>query len=159
MDGEKMDQKYRYLLSPGRLGQLAIPNSVVFLPHYTAIENTDCTLQDTAIAYYAERAKGGTGLLIINIQADTPAGKMAEKYIEAWDEKVLSGHRRMSDTAHRYGSKIFTQLSHAGHTTLYHPPQLLLAPIKMSKLCYDYNTKEMEIEDIRERERGSSRRS
>ena len=144
-----MNQTFKHLLSPKKIGSIEIPNRIVFNPHYTALENTDCTMQEQALRYYEERAKGGTGLLIVNSQAVTPYGKMSQKYIEAWDKKVLPGYLRVSDAIHRHGSKAFVQLSHAGHTTLLHPPQLLIAPSQMSEPCYHYNTKEMDKDDIR----------
>lgn len=145
-----MSEKFPHLFTPGRIGNVKIPNRIVFLPHYTAIENDDNTIQDAYINYFAERAKGGTGLLIIDSQAVTFSAKMATKYIHAYEERVIPGYRKMSSEAHRHGSKIFVQLSHGGHTTLTHPPQLLYAPTQMSEPCCHYNTKEMEIEDIKE---------
>ncbi len=142
-------EKYPHLFSPGKIGPVKIPNRIVFLPHYTGIETDDATIKYTHINYFVERAKGGVGLLIIDSHAVHPLGKMCPKYIEAWDRKVIPGYRRLSAEVHKYGSKILTQLSHAGHTTLTHPPLLLLAPSQMSEPCYHYNTKEMEIEDIK----------
>lgn len=83
-----MNNLFKHLLSPGKIGGVEIPNRIVFNPHYTAIENTDCTMQEPALRYYEERAKGGTGLLIVNSQAVTHYGKMSQKYIEAWDVKL-----------------------------------------------------------------------
>ena len=144
-----MEQKYDHLFSPGKIGSVRISNKIVFLPHFTGIETNDATIKDTHINYFVERAKGGTGLLIIDSHAVHPLGKMSPKYIEAWDKKVVPGYKRLSTAVHEFGSKIFVQLSHAGHTTLTHPPLLLIAPSQMSEPCYHYNTKEMEAEDIK----------
>ena len=78
------------------------------------MENTDNTIQDTYINYFAERAKGGMALLIIESHAGTLSAKMAPKYIHAFEERVIPGYRKMSAEAHKYGSKIFVQLSHGG---------------------------------------------
>jgi len=145
-----MAEKFPHLFSPVKIGSVKIPNRIVFLPHYTSLETDDGTLKEVHIRYFTERAKGGCGLLIINSQAVHPLGKMASKYIEAYDKKVIPGYRKLSEEVHKYDSKIFVQLSHGGHTTLTHPPHLLLAPTQMSEPCYHYNTKEMEIEDIEE---------
>ena len=144
-----MAQKFPHLFSPVKIGSVKILNRIVFLPHYTSLETDDSTIKEVHLRYFAERAKGGTGLLIVDSHAVHPLGKMAPKYIEAYDKKVIPGYRRLSEEVHKYGSKIFVQLSHAGHTTLTHPPHLLLAPTQMSEPCYHYNTKEMEIKDIK----------
>jgi mycofactocin system FadH/OYE family oxidoreductase 2 len=144
-----MHEKFPHLLSPGRIGSVQVRNRIVFLPHYPAFETDDGTITDTYVHYYAERAKGGAGLLITESFAVHPLGKTASKNLEAWDPKVLPGYRRMSATAHEYGAKMFVQLSHGGHTTLFKPPQLLLAPSQMSEPSYHYNTKEMDIDDIK----------
>ena len=145
-----MKEFYSHLFSPGKIGTVSIPNRIVFLPHYCGLETDDGTITQQHIDYFAERAKGGVGLLIINSHAVHPLGKMSVKYIEAWDPKVLHGYRELSSEIHKYGSRIFVQLSHGGHSTLTHPPQLLIAPTQMSEPSYHYNTMEMGIEDIQE---------
>ncbi len=149
-----MSEKFPHLFSPAKIGSVKIPNRLVFLPHYAAIENNDNMIHETYINYFVERAKGGTGLIIIDSHAVTPAAKMANKYIHAFDPKIVEGYRRIGDATREYGSKIFVQLSHGGHTTLYHPPQILYAPTQMSEPSCHYNTKEMEIEDLEEVTRG-----
>ena len=144
-----MAQKFSHLVSLVKIGSVKMLNRIVFLPHYTSLETDDGTIKEVHIRYFAERAKGGTGLLIMDSQAIHRLGKESIKTIEAYDKKVIPGYRRLSEEVHKYGSKIFVQLSHAGNTTLTHPPHLLLAPTQMSEPCYHYNTKEMEIEDIK----------
>jgi mycofactocin system FadH/OYE family oxidoreductase 2 len=144
-----MKDKYPLLFSPKKMGSLKIKNRIVFLPHYPALETDDGTIKDTYINYYAERAKGGAGLLITESYAVHPLGKTGSSNLEAWDKKALPGYKRMSAEAHKYGSMMFAQLSHGGHYTVAQPPQLLIAPTQMSEPGYHYNTKEMEIEDIK----------
>jgi mycofactocin system FadH/OYE family oxidoreductase 2 len=144
-----MKDKYPLLFSPGKLGSLTIRNRIVFLPHYPAFDTDDGTIKDTYINYYAERARGGAGLLITESYAVQYMGKTGKNNLEAWDKKALPGYKRMSAEAHKYGARMFVQLSHGGHYTVAQPPQLLIAPTQMSDPGYHYNTKEMEIEDIK----------
>ncbi len=145
-----MQETYSHLFTPAKIGTVSLSNRIVFLPHYCGLETDDGTIKKSHIDYFVERAKGGAGLLIIDSHAVHSLGKMSVKYIEAWDPKVLQGYRKLSGEVHKQGSKIFVQLSHGGHSTLTHPPQLLIAPTQMSEPSYHYNTKEMGIEDIRE---------
>jgi mycofactocin system FadH/OYE family oxidoreductase 2 len=132
-------------------------NRIVFLPHYPAYPSHRGLASELYIDYYRERARGGTALLITESYAVHPYGKTADHNLEAWDRKVLPGYGKLSSEVHRYGAKMFVQLSHGGHTTLLKPPQLLLAPSQMSEPNYHYNTKEMEPEDIEETIEGFAR--
>ena len=141
-----MEEKYPHLFSPGKLGNVKIPNRLVFLPHYAALGEEFGQAQ---IDYYVERAKGGTGLIIMGSHSVSAEGKMSRGYEDASDERVIPMYRKLVDEVHKLGSKIFGQLTHGGHTTIYSPPQLLFAPTQMSEPCCYHNTKEMEIEDIK----------
>jgi len=144
-----MNQKFSHLFSSFKIKSLELKNRIVFLPHYPAFDTNDGLPTDCHTYYFSERAKGGVGLIIMEGQAVHPTGKMSPKYIEAYDEKVIPGYQKVTNEVHKYGAKIFAQLNHGGHTTLTHPPQLLWAPSQMPEPSCSYNTKEMEIEDIK----------
>jgi 2,4-dienoyl-CoA reductase-like NADH-dependent reductase (Old Yellow Enzyme family)/thioredoxin reductase len=141
-----MEEKYPHLFSPGKIGNVKIKNRLVFLPHYTALGLEFCQAH---VDYYAERAKGGTGLIIAGSHAVSREGKMCRGYEDASDERIVPVYKTLVEEVHKHGTKIFGQLTHGGHTTIYHPPQLLYAPTQMSEPCFYYNPKEMEIEDIK----------
>jgi mycofactocin system FadH/OYE family oxidoreductase 2 len=140
-----MEEKYPHLFSPGKIGNVKISNRLVFLPHYTGLGEK---LGQAHIDYYVERAKGGVGLIIAGSYAVNKEGKMSRSYEDGSDKSFIPVYKKLCDVVHSFGVKIFGQLTHGGHTTIYHPPQLLYAPTQMSEPCYYYNTKEMEIEDI-----------
>lgn len=141
-----MEEKYPHLFSPGKLGNVKIPNRLVFLPHYAALGEDFGQAQ---IDYYVERARGGTGLIIMGSHSVSKEGKMCRGYEDASDERIIPMYRKLVDEVHKFGTRIFGQLTHGGHTTIYSPPQLLFAPTQMSEPCCYHNTKEMEIEDIK----------
>jgi 2,4-dienoyl-CoA reductase-like NADH-dependent reductase (Old Yellow Enzyme family)/thioredoxin reductase len=141
-----MEESYPHLFSPGKIGNVKIKNKLVFLPHYTALGREFGQKQ---IDYYVERAKGGTGLIIMGSHAVSADGKMSANYEDASEEKIIPEYEKLVEGVHKYGTKIFGQLTHGGHTTIYQPPQLLYAPSQMSEPSCYHNTKEMEIEDIK----------
>lgn len=143
-----MNQKFPHLFSSFKIKSVELKNRIVFLPHNTAFDSMDCVPTDQHIHYFSERAKGGVGLIIMEAGAIHPTGKMSPKFVEAYDEKVVPGYQKVTNEVHKYGAKIFAQVTHGGHTTLTHPPQLLWAPTQMPEPSCSYNTKEMEIEDI-----------
>ena len=141
-----MSEQFPHLFSPGKIGPVKILNRIVFLPHFPALA---LNFGQEYIDYYMERVKGGTGLLIIGSFAVSFEGKMSVGYPNGFDENIVPHYKKLGEEARTYGAKIFVQLTHGGHTTLTHPPQLLYAPTQMPEPCCYYNTKEMEIEDIK----------
>ncbi len=57
---------------------------------------------------------------------------------------------RISEAVHAHGTRIFSQLTHGGHTSLEQPPRRLWAPTQMPEPSSNVNTKAMDVEDIRE---------
>lgn len=145
---EEVNQ-YKYLFSPFKLGNVEIKNRFVFLPHWPNFSR-DGLPTETTMRYYAERAKGGAGLIITESQSAHPKGQMTPGFILAYDKKTVPHLKKLTGMVHDSGAKIFGQLTHQGHTTLMQPPQLLFAPTQMPEPYSRYNTKEMEIEDIKE---------
>jgi len=80
----------------------------------TNLSHKDGTVSDRAIAYYAERAKGGAGLIITESSTVNPAGGHREQCIRAYDRSYLPGLRNLVKAVHNYGSAIALQLIHAG---------------------------------------------
>lgn len=55
---------YNYLFSEGKIGAVNIPNRIVMTAMGNHLANADGTVSEADIAFYAARAKGGTGLII-----------------------------------------------------------------------------------------------
>jgi 2,4-dienoyl-CoA reductase-like NADH-dependent reductase (Old Yellow Enzyme family) len=49
---------------------------------------------------------------------------------------------------HIHGTKIFSQLTHGGHTSLEHPPHIMWAPTQMPEPSSHFSTKAMDEDDI-----------
>ncbi len=72
-------------------------------------------VSDRDIAFYAERAKGGCGLIITECTAVDWAhgkGNMAEMSID--NNGVLEGYRKMAEEVHRFGALFAVQIYHPG---------------------------------------------
>lgn len=141
---------FDYLFTPFKIGNVTIKNRIVFQPHFDALTFEDGMPHEREARYYAERAKGGAGLIIMYGIAATLSGQMSNRFVRGWDPAIVPGLRMYADMVHENGAKIFGQINHAGHTTLKNPPQILLAPTQMPEPSSSFNTKEMEIEDIQE---------
>ena len=76
------------------------------------------TATDRFIAYHEEKAKGGWGLIITENYAVNEHA-MGYPFIGGlYKEEQIPGHKRLTDTIHKYNSKIFCQIYHpAGKAT------------------------------------------
>ena len=102
------------LWSPLRLGPVTLKNRVVFSAHLTNYATQDGKPSDQHVAYYAERAKGGAGLIITEEHSTHPTDWPYEKLIHGFNPAVIDGYRRITEAVHRHGTPIFAQLNHNG---------------------------------------------
>ena len=58
-----MNEFFPHLFEPWKIGNCEIPNRIVLTPMLMEVAELDGTAGDRAVAYYTERAKGGTGLI------------------------------------------------------------------------------------------------
>lgn len=142
--------QFKYLFSPLKIGQTVVPNRISFSPHLTNF--AEHGLPSERHSYYlAERAKGGTGLIITEEQSVHPTDHAYEKLIDAYDPAVIPGYRKICDAVHRYETKIFAQLNHNGSQcdgTISRLP--VWGPSPVPDVLFREVPKEMEPEDIRE---------
>lgn len=108
---------FKVLFSPIKIGQLEVNNRFVVPPMGTNFANPDGTVSQEFIDYWEARAKGGFGLLIVEVTAVDPLGKAIPYQPGLWEDKFIPGFKKLSDTVHRHGAKIAVQLHHAGRQT------------------------------------------
>ena len=103
------------LFSPGQIGTVRLKNRIVKLPigGYFCGVNGDVT--DRTIAYYVERAKGGTGLITVGMTGVTPLSEpITYKYFTLGENRLLQGHYHLTEALHIHGANVSIQLSHVG---------------------------------------------
>jgi 2,4-dienoyl-CoA reductase-like NADH-dependent reductase (Old Yellow Enzyme family) len=142
-------QRLAPLFAPLRIREVELRNRFVFQPHFTALGHIDGQPSDDLAAYYEERARGGAALIVTESQAIHMTGKMSRRFIHAWDPAVIPNLRKIADGVHAHGGRIFSQLTHAGHTSLEHPPHILWAPTQMPEPSSHFSTKAIDEDDIR----------
>ncbi len=101
------------LWSPLQLGPVTVRNRIVFSAHLTNYAEDGLPTEQHA-AYYAERAKGGVGLIITEEHSTHPTDWPYEKLIHGFNREVISGYRRITDEVHRHRVPIFAQINHNG---------------------------------------------
>ncbi|MFF4325088.1 FAD-dependent oxidoreductase [Streptomyces sp. NPDC001591] len=122
---------YPHLLSPLDLGFTTLPNRVIMGSMHTGLEEHAGGFERLA-AFYAERAKGGAGLIVTGGIAPNDAGRPFEGGSRLTTEEEAAEHRVITDAVHAEGGKIAMQILHFGRYA-YHKdlvaPSAIQAPI------------------------------
>ncbi|MBB6445284.1 oxidoreductase [Bacillus benzoevorans] len=105
------------LFTPMKIGALEIPNRFVVPPMVTNYCNSDGTTTERYISYYEARAKGGWGLIITEACAVDPRGRGFSFMAGLWNDSQIDSHRALTKNVHKYKTKIFLQIFHAGRQT------------------------------------------
>ncbi|MEJ7794586.1 MAG: NADPH-dependent 2,4-dienoyl-CoA reductase [Nocardioides sp.] len=110
---------YPHLLEPIRLGTLELPNRVVMGSMHTGLEDKPWDVPKLA-AYFAERARGGVGLMITGGYAVNKRACLKPFAGEMTTRLHAMRHRQVTDAVHEAGGAIALQVLHAGRYA-YHP--------------------------------------
>ncbi len=105
------ESSLKLLFSPIQVGKLTLRNRIVFLPHSHNYPLEELPGEREA-DYFAERAKGGVGLIIYGTQYVHRTG--CSPWVNASDPRVVERYKRITDMVHQHGAYITAQLMHGG---------------------------------------------
>lgn len=108
---------FNTVLSPIKIGGMEIKNRFVVPPMGTNYADGDGFVTQQLIDYYAARARGGFGLIILEVTAIDPGGRSIPNEVGVWKDEHIAGLKKLTDAVHQYGAKIALQLHHAGRQT------------------------------------------
>jgi 2,4-dienoyl-CoA reductase (NADPH2) len=127
--------KYSRLFAPLDLGFARLPNRIVMGSMHTGLEDRAADYPKLA-AYFAERARGGAGLLVSGGIAPNRAGWAKPFAGKLSSSREVDRHRLVTTAVHEAGGRICMQILHTGRYA-YHPfpvaPSALRAPINRFK--------------------------
>src|SRR3954463_15982671 len=126
-DAAATTSPFPHLLAPLDLGFVTLPNRVLMGSMHTGLED-HARDYDKLAAYFAERARGGVGLMVTGGLAPNIAGWLspfAGRLSMPWH---VARHRKVTRAVHAEGARICLQILHAGRYG-YHP--LSVAPSKI----------------------------
>ena len=105
---------YPHIFAPGKIGSVEVRNRTVMSAMGTNMSDHGF-VNDAIINHYVERAKGGVGLIIIEVTCvDTPLGLNTVNMLVADDDKYIPGLAKLAAAIHAQGAKCFLQISHTG---------------------------------------------
>ncbi|NLJ59280.1 MAG: NADH:flavin oxidoreductase, partial [Tissierellia bacterium] len=102
---------YEKLFTPFKIGKMEVKNRIVMAPMGLNSANIDGTINDDEITYFEERAKGGTGMIIMGCQFLTK--ELAQGSLEGYLDgtHVIPQLTNLCESVQRYGTKLCAQLS------------------------------------------------
>jgi 2,4-dienoyl-CoA reductase-like NADH-dependent reductase (Old Yellow Enzyme family)/thioredoxin reductase len=107
---------YPSLFSPKKVGKIEIKNRIVMPPMGTSLCYSTGELSTNIIEWYKERARGGVGLIVIEVsEVDYENGSSALNSVRLDTSRSIPQLRRVAEGVHVYGTKIFGQLHHGGN--------------------------------------------
>ncbi len=123
--------EYKHIFEPLDLGFTTLKNRILMGSMHTGLEEKKNGLEKIA-AYYAERAKGGVGLIVSGGIAPNVQGWTAPFSARMSSKKHAKHHKVITSAVHREGGKICMQILHSGRYG-YHPlavaPSAIKSPI------------------------------
>lgn len=136
---------FPHLLAPLDLGFIQLRNRVVMGSMHTGLEDRFWNYGKLA-AYFAERARGGVGLIVTGGISPNRTGWLLPFGGTLNCHADTLNHRRVTRAVHREGGRIVMQILHAGRYG-YHPLQKSASPIRSP--ITPYRPKQMTESDIR----------
>ena len=102
------------MFAPYKLRDMELTNRVVLSP-MAQYKAEDGTPNDWHLAHYAERAKGGAGLIYTEMTCVSPEGRITPGCPGLYDEAHEKGWKRITDFVHdQTPAKICCQIGHSG---------------------------------------------
>ena len=123
--------QYQHILEPLDLGFTTLKNRVMMGSMHTGLEDRPWHFSELA-EYFAERARGGVGLLVTGGFSPNRSGDLlpfGSKMLSSWQ---VPFHKKVTSAVHENGSKILLQLLHAGrygYTPFNVAPSAIKSPI------------------------------
>lgn len=100
-------------LTPITIGGVEIRNRIYRPPHQMHLCEMG-RVTERFIAYHEARARGGTGLIILEASPVHPKAASSPKILTIWDDEAIDGLARLAERLAAHGAKTFIQILQAG---------------------------------------------
>ena len=120
--------KYKHIFEPLDLGFTTLKNRILMGSMHTGLEEEKNGI-DRIATYYAERAKGGVGLIVTGGISPNIQGWTAPFSARMSTQKHAKHHQKITEAVHKEGGKICMQILHSGRYG-YHPFNVAPSKIK-----------------------------
>lgn len=101
------------LLDPLQVKGLTLRNRIVMPPMQTSLATGKGAVTDKLIDHYAKRS-GALGLLIVEHSYVSANGRLSQKQLGIYDDKLIFGLETLASRIHATGTPVVIQINHAG---------------------------------------------
>lgn len=105
--------QFPHLFSPLRIRGKALKNRIMSTGHDTSMP-TDNLVNDQLVAYHTARAKGGVGLIVLQVAGVHDSARYTSHVLMATDDQCIPGYRRIAEACHAEGTVVLSQVFHPG---------------------------------------------
>ena len=106
--------KFEKLFEPARIGKMRLKNRIVMPPMMTGYGAEGGYVSQRLIDYHEARARGGVGLIIIEVVAPHQQCQAGNSQLMIGDDDHLPSFRELVDAVHKHDARIALQLQHSG---------------------------------------------
>jgi 2,4-dienoyl-CoA reductase-like NADH-dependent reductase (Old Yellow Enzyme family) len=112
--------RFSHLFSPFRIKSTDIRNRIFSTGHDTYLPEGGLP-SDALIAYQRARARGGAGLIVIQVVGVHETARYTEALLMGTSDDCIPSFARLVDAIHAEGTKVFVQLFHPGRELMGRP--------------------------------------
>lgn len=110
-----MKSKYPKIFEPITIKRTTIKNRIAMTPMGTNYGETSGEMSSRHMNYYSQRAKGGTGLIILeNANVEYPVGSNGTSQIRIDHDSFMPRYYQLVENLHKNGATVAIQINHAG---------------------------------------------
>lgn len=146
-------QQFPNLFTPFMIGNLKVKNRVVKSSQTTGLSNMDGSVTQRLVRHYAELAKGGTGLVIVEYAyVDEIASKSCHCQLGITSHEHIAGLGWLADSIKNNGARAGIQIEHCGRQRFLGPPMKTASRQPWPMLAEQFGCvpEEMTIEEIQQ---------
>lgn len=104
---------FPHLFQPLRIRGCTLKNRIMSTGHDTTLP-VDGTVNAPLVAYQEARARGGVGLIVLQVSGVHETARYTNHVLMATDDDCIAGYRSVAEAVHRFGTVLFGQLFHPG---------------------------------------------
>jgi 2,4-dienoyl-CoA reductase-like NADH-dependent reductase (Old Yellow Enzyme family)/thioredoxin reductase len=105
------------LFSPLAIGGVTLPNRIVSSGHDTVMADHGL-ITDRLIAYHEARARGGAGLIVVQVAGVHETARYTSHVLMATDDSCVAGYSALAAAVKPHGTVLFGQLFHPGREVM-----------------------------------------
>lgn len=129
---------------------MKLKNRMVMSPMTTAYCHDDQTPSERLIRYFEERARGGVGLITMELITVDEVHRYMHRSMTLGTDAYIEHHRRITDAIHQHGCKVQPQLSHTGPESvapMFGGPQTVGPSVSVAPV-WGWPSRELAIEEL-----------